>query len=145
MKKVIIPIVAGLVFCAGCKIMMPTTTVSGTILGAPFKVKTPQNQSLQGLLITAEQTATNTTKVSVAVQSLSAVTDPNVVQATAAGQAQLLGATAQLVQQSASATSLLLQQLGQTAQAAGLAGATGGVSLAVPKAAAAASTNAPPK
>ena len=133
MKKIIVPLLAALALGTGCKIMLPTTTVSGTILGAPFKIRTPQNHSLQGLLITAEQTATNTTKVSVAVQSLSAVTDPNVVQATAAGQAQLLGATAQLVQQSASATSLLLQQLGQTAQTAGLAAATGGVSLAVPK------------
>jgi hypothetical protein len=117
---------------SGCKIMEPTTTISGTILGAPFKVKTPQNQNLSGLLITANNHTNGGASVSVAINSLSATTDPNVVAATAAGQAQLMSATANLVTQSASATQQLLQQLSSSGGAAALAGSTGGASVIAP-------------
>ena len=146
----VLALVAGLgVLLCGCELYLPKTKIKGEILCAPFSLVTPQNQSVQGLTISATRTGTNSAQVTVSIQSLAAVTDPNVVAATAAGQAQMLSATANLVQQSAAATQQLLQQLSAAAAQAGAASATGGVSVAVPKIAAAiqaavpASTNAP--
>ena len=124
--KTVLVAAACLAMC-GCSIMLPKTTIKGTLAGKPFKFVCPQNLNLQGLEITAKQVGTNEVDVSIKLQSSNAVTDPNVVAATAAGQAQLLGATANLVQQSATA----LQQVGQMAATAY---ATGGASLVVPKA-----------
>jgi len=136
MKKVVgvLGLFAVAATMTGC-LFVPKSQITGEILGAPFKIKTPQNQNLQGLKILAEKTGTNSAKVSVEIQSLTAVTDPSVVSATAAGQASLLTATAGLVQQSAAL-------VGQAATAY----ATGGASLVVPKVAPAAtvvSTNSP--
>lgn len=131
MTKHLVSIVAIVTLCLGCTIILPKSKIKGSIMGEPFSIISPQNQSLQGLEITAERngnayTDTNVSKVTIKVKSLQAVTDPNVVSATALGQAQVLAADAALISASADA----IAKLGATAAAAM---ATGGASTVVPK------------
>lgn len=122
---------AALTLTTGCQIIMPKTTLTGTFPnGGKFKWSSPQNHSLTGLKISIDTNNTVTAEVASDV----AVTDPNVVTATAAGQAQLLQATANLVQISG-------QQAQQLGAMAAQAMATSGASLAVPKAPATTLTN----
>lgn len=100
----------------GCRVMMPSTVISGTILGAPFQVKTPQDQDLTGLKIVADKATNGTAHVEVLLESAKAHTNPDAVAAVAAGQAQTLGATANLLGNAAN----LVQGLAAAYQSAGL-------------------------
>jgi hypothetical protein len=83
-------------FFSGC-VGVPTTTVTGTLSGQPFKIVSPKDSDLVGLDIKADQYGV----VHVHIDKLTARMSPDVVASTAAGQSQIIQATGATVSDAA--------------------------------------------
>lgn len=75
-------------FFSGC-VAVPHTTVTGTISGQPFKIVSPKDSDLSGLDISVSNGM-----VRVHIDALKARMNPDVIGTAAAGQAQIIQATA---------------------------------------------------
>ena len=89
----ILPLMLAAVVLAGCSVgnVVPKTKVSGSIAGKPFSLETPKDNDLVGLQIDTETNGT----VHLRIEKLTAATNPMVISNAAAGQAAIIGATAE--------------------------------------------------
>lgn len=69
---------------AGC-LSVPMTKISGTVEGKPFELDCPKNVTLNGFKVSAE-----TNRVTVEIQSLTTVMDPQVITTTGDAQTKLV-------------------------------------------------------
>ena len=84
----------GLIFLTGGCVLVPKTTISGSIGGQPFSLTSPKDYQLSGFEIIASTNGSATIKI----QSLSADMNPAVIHTTAAGQSAIIQGVTQAVQ-----------------------------------------------
>jgi len=77
-------------FLTGC-VMVPKTTIVGSIGNQPFSLSSPKDSSLAGLDITASTNGT----IHLHIDTLQARMNPDVITTTGAAQAQVIQAAAQ--------------------------------------------------
>lgn len=84
-------IIALLPLCGCIGNIVPKTTISGSLGGAPFSITSPKNSELAGLEITNTRSESNSV-TSIKIQSLKAAMDPAVITTTGEAQAKIVTA-----------------------------------------------------
>lgn len=84
-----------LLLCAGCvNLIVPKTTIKGSIAGAPFAISSPKDSTLNGLNIVAYTNG----EVQVHIDSLTAKMNPDVISMSAAAQVDIINAMSAAIQ-----------------------------------------------
>ncbi len=86
MKATFLSAILCLPLCGCMNLMVPRTTIKGSIAGQPFLVSSPKDSTLQGLTVTADTNGA----VSIKLQSLTATMNPEVITTTGDAQQKMI-------------------------------------------------------